>query len=140
MDSTNICILKLKNGTELVGDIVSDSLDKITINSPLQIDYKYMPGNMFPIILLKAFILLAKDNVQVVFDKAEVFAVVPARESFAKYYNIVSSSHDDMKIYDKALNNLVYQTMPVSKIPDMEKQSLFRSILENYSVTGVKLN
>lgn len=142
-----IVILKMKSGLEVVGSLILDQskdYNSISIQNPLQIIYKNIPGYSFPIISLKHYILFAVDNARVAFRKADITNVVPARPSFVKFYVTNVNKKELITDVDQQLESLSFYDTPEEErsVEDKakRKQANYRHILELFDETGRKPN
>lgn len=140
---SGIVIVKLKNGTELVGDLVAVYPTQIELTAPLMINYQVLPGYKFPIVSFKQFIMFAEDGTRVPLEKRDIATLVPARKSFASFY-MSSLKTTNMKSFDKVFDEIVDENTPEVEKSDEEKQKAKEArnarLLEAFDVTGEKPN
>lgn len=123
-----IVILKLTNGTEVVGEIEHENSYEVVISNPLQINYRYFNGPL-PSVSFVRYIMFAETS-SVTFDRQHVMHQIVARESFANFYrsSIEGFSNNVVKMIDDEL-----QGESVTK--DQLEQ-----LLESMPVEGMTIN
>ena len=131
-----IVILKLNNGTEIVGELVDEKPASITLRKPFQINYKYFYGPL-PSMSLAKYMMFA-DNDTFSFMKDTFINRVEARKPFAEFYLLTSSTYDTdiaEKIDDELRANVDTRTASANS----GEQNL-KTFLENVSHEDMVMN
>jgi len=81
-----ISIIKLVNGIEVIGDIISDESNIIIMKNPLQINYRYKNEFSPPVISLTRYSSFAETR-DVLFKKENVMNTFTPIVNMIKYYN-----------------------------------------------------
>jgi len=124
-------ILKLSNGTEVVGDLLNKNGHSFTISKPLQINYRYYQGSVPSISFVRYIMFSDSENVTFNFD--DVMHNVTAREAFARYYTtVVDNYYGELeKVVDKEFD---------SAAPITNKDQLLTAILDQMSIDEATVN
>ena len=88
-----ITIIKLNNGIEIVGKLVDSYKDIISIEKPLQINYRYFIGAT-PSVSFVRYVMFSKSDI-IMFNRSDIINTVDARDSFANYYHTVVDYYFD---------------------------------------------
>ena len=118
-----IKILKLCNGEEIVGELVSSSTS-INLKNPMTIVYRYHPMSTFPSVKLVKYMLFSKDEI-FKFSNVDVVNVTDARESFSEYYNYVLET-----LGEEANKNIDQELKFAIQVDKNNKEKFYESILE----------
>lgn len=102
-----ITIVKLSNGIEIVGNVVDSYKDIISIEKPLQINYRYFLGAT-PSVSFVRYLMFSKTNT-ITFNRSDIVNQTEARTSFADYYiSVVDYYFDELeKLIDAEFNSLI---------------------------------
>lgn len=82
-----ISIVKLLNGTEIVGEVVKEENEFITMSDPLTINYRYKNDFSPPIISLTRFSSFSSSK-ETTIKREHILAVFVPSENMVKYYNV----------------------------------------------------
>jgi hypothetical protein len=88
-----ITLIKLHNGIEIVGKLVDSYKDNISLEKPLQINYRYFIGAT-PSVSFVRYVMFSKSDV-IMFNRSDIINTVDARDSFANYYHTVVDYYFD---------------------------------------------
>lgn len=122
-------IIKLTNGTEVIGDVLFNQEDHnlIAINKPMQINYRLFQNAVMPSISLVKYTLLGS-NEPVVFSMKDVLNVIEPKKMFVDYYTATVDSafeHYDHLI-DRELGLAIERNTG-------EEPDPYQQLLENFS-------
>lgn len=99
-----LALLKLQNGTEVIGT-VKVARDSITIEEPLQINYRLVAHQPMPTVSISRYMPFSEE-VSFVFDKHDVLHVTKPKDAMAQYYKSALSNykkHIDQNIEEELL-------------------------------------
>lgn len=122
-----ISIVRLSDGTELVGDVVDVNSESIVIVDPLQINYKITILQPAPSMGLSRFMPFS-GNFKFEIPVNSITTMMKARESMATYYKHALETYItdlDAHIDDE----LVRSAMP-------EQQDVYTQLLEKFNPPG----
>jgi hypothetical protein len=128
-----IVILKLKNGIEVIGTVVSADARGWDVANPFIINYRFVAGHPMPTISVSRYIPFAADH-QHKFSKQDVMHHTTPSKAFASYYQKsleYCEQHIDKNV-DEDLNDIADRT-PAS---DEDMSSVYKSILERTQFDG----
>lgn len=79
-------LIKLTNGTEIVGKIVNETESSIKVNNPLQINYYQTPKQTMPMVALQRYMPFSAEE-ETTFKKEHVMAVTVPVKGMDEYYS-----------------------------------------------------
>lgn len=126
-------IVKLTNGTEIIGDVMLNDDDPhlVAVDKPMQINYRVFQNVGFPSISLIRYSLLA-DNTPIVFSAKDIMNIIEPRQKFIDYY--VATVDTAFKHYDEIVDdqlNLAIARHSSDSDAHADPES-YRSLLENF--------
>lgn len=87
-----ISIIRLRDGTEVVGDVADTRGDVVVVTDPLQINYKITMNNPAPSMGLSRFMPFSVDSKFKIY-REHVTAVCEARDSMKQYYKFALTNY-----------------------------------------------
>lgn len=81
----NICVIKLLQGIELIGDVVVDTKVKILLDCPMLITEKMNMETGYKVTMFDRFIIFSDDNFFHI-KKNQILYMLPVNEEVKKYY------------------------------------------------------
>lgn len=100
-----ISIIKLQNGTEVVGDICEQTNTHLTIKDPLQINYRVVTTQPMPVVSISRYMPFVKEET-FKFNMSEVMHIAEPREAMCNYYSNALRNYRAVvdKVVDRELN------------------------------------
>ncbi len=126
-----ILLVKLADGTELIGDIIEDSKTHIRLLKPLQIHYRYFMGGI-PHVSFSRYMMFTAEPF-IVIDTRHIMAIAPARKAFVDYYN---ESVDD---YFGGIEQLIDNEL-ITALSSSQKDEQMKKILETMPIDKASVN
>lgn len=83
---SSICILKLLNGEEIVGQLVTETPDKILLDRPLMVETSMNPIDGTTSVILSSYIPFAKIDQPCTFYRQHVVQCLPVKAEVERYY------------------------------------------------------
>ena len=83
---TNVCIVKLINGDELVGRLLGEDRKQIIIQNPLVVEESFDVDSGSSNILLTSYIPFSKSDQSIKLSKIHVIQVLPVQNEVERYY------------------------------------------------------
>lgn len=123
-----ISIIRLKDGTEIVGDVIDVNSDSIIITDPLQINYKITILQPAPSMGLSRFMPFS-DNFDFEIPVGSITTMMKARESLAAYYKHA------LDTYITDLDAHIDDELIRSAIPE-QQQDAYTQLLEKFNPPG----
>lgn len=126
-----ISIIRLRDGTEMIGDVANTRGDVLVVNDPLQINYKISMVNPAPSMGLSRFMPFSKDNEFKIY-REHVTTVSEARESMKKYYTFALTNYIvdlDQKIDMELVNSSTDDE-------EMTESDFYKQLLERVEPSG----
>lgn len=123
-------IIKLTNGTEVIGDVLfnQDDHNLIAINKPMQINYRIFQNTIMPSISLIKYTLLG-DNEPVVFSMKDVLNVIEPKKSFVDYYT--STVDSAFEHYDQLIDREL--GLAIERNGDESSDNSYETLLQNFN-------
>ena len=81
-----LALLKLQNGTEVIGNVREDQETKVVLEDPLQINYRLISTQPMPTVSVSRYMPFASDKI-VTFEKKNLLHVVKPKQAMIEYYN-----------------------------------------------------
>ena len=81
-----LALLKLQNGTEVIGNVREDQETKVVLEDPLQINYRVISTQPMPTVSVSRYMPFASDKI-VTFEKKNLLHVVKPKQAMIEYYN-----------------------------------------------------
>ena len=116
-----ITLIKLSDGTEVIGDVVQDDQRSIVVKKPLLIHYRYFVGGVPSVSFSRYMMFAASTHVNL--NRSHVIAKVEAREAFADYYT------DNVEDYYSNLESTVDEELK-SALSTTEKEQALKRLLD----------
>lgn len=100
-----ITIIKLQNGTEVVGDICEQTNTHLTMKDPLQINYRIVTTQPMPVVSISRYMPFVKEE-KFIFDKEQIMHIAEPKEAMCNYYSNALRNYKAVvdKVVDQELN------------------------------------
>lgn len=89
-----LALLKLQNGTELLGDVIEYDESAMSVRDPLQVNYKFLSFQPMPAISVSRYMPFAEDTL-FVFDMQEILHAVQPKQAVIDYYHYALKNYQD---------------------------------------------
>lgn len=124
----SVSIVKLVNGTEIVGDVLANDEQVVIVNDPLQINYRQKANSTLPSISLHRFNPFSNSTCMC-FNNRDVLSVDSPLPGMVKYYDVsmkvIREEVDKMisdELFDAAASYSEMSEETKVKMAMMEKQ------------------
>lgn len=99
MDNTNIKLIRLQTGEDVIADMaMSDNEDIVTLNNPMHVIFKRTPTGRVIMMMMPWLPLEIIDQNSANIYTADILTVLEPKESLVEYYgDVVEASLDTMK-------------------------------------------
>lgn len=127
----SITLVKLSDGSEIIGTIVQNTSSYIVVDKPLMLHYRFYVGGV-PTVSFSRFMMFATSS-SFTIQQTQVITLAVARKAFADYYlECVEEYYSSIEeSIDAELRSLLSPT---------EKEQAFKRILEMMPVDKVQKN
>lgn len=124
-------IIKLTNGTEVIGDVLFNTKDEniIAIDKPMMINYKTFQNAILPSISLIRYSLLAS-NEPIIFSMKDVMNVIEPRQLFVDYYT--STVDTAFNHYDEVVDRELGMAIDRHKEDEESEEDQYTFLLNNF--------
>lgn len=128
-----IKIIKLISGAEIVGAVTQSSPSKITVDNPLQINYRYFMGPSPTASFIRYCIFGEETTTQIL--RNHIISQHSVRESFRKVYesNVTYYYGEHQQMIDSELQSINYDEQPA-------QDERMKKLLEMMPVDGAPVN
>jgi len=125
----SVSLIKLKNGTEIIGQIVQLN-EKVILEDPMQINYKYAEATSLPVVSFSRYCPFSIENI-FQFDMSDVLHLTPIKKSVEDYYlhAITNYKNTSEKYIDEEFSNAID---PKSSL----ENEMFRKYLQKVKIDG----
>jgi len=125
----SVSLIKLKNGTEIIGQIVQLN-EKVILEDPMQIHYKYAEATSLPVVSFSRYCPFSIENI-FQFDMTDVLHLTPIKKSVEDYYlhAITNYKNTSEKYIDEEFSNAID---PKSSL----ENEMFRKYLQKVKIDG----
>lgn len=126
-----ISIIRLRDGTEVIGDVADTRGDVVIVTDPLQINYKISMNNPAPSMGLSRFMPFSRESKFKIY-REHVTVVSEARDSMKKYYSFALTN------YINDLDEKIDMELVSSSVDDetLTESDLYKEILERVEPSG----
>jgi hypothetical protein len=129
-----VSIIKLTNGTEVIGSVLEENKQMLVIDNPLQINYITRSPADPPIISLHRYIPFSNKTI-ISFKQEHVLGKVEPLHNMVSYYN---TSLKNIQLHiDPAIDN---ELASASDVKELSDESLARLAVVEKHVTKATLN
>lgn len=129
-----VSIIKLVNGTEIIGEVILNDEKAVVLKDPLQINYRYKNDFSPPIISLQRYSPFAQPE-EIHFKQEHIINVTPPVNNMIKYYNV--SLKNIKENVDGDIDN---ELAAASGDDDMSPESQAKLALIERQITKATLN
>jgi hypothetical protein len=126
-----ITLIKLSDGTEVIGNVVQDDLRSIIVKKPLLIHYRYFIGGVPSVSFSRYMMFAASTHINLY--HSHVIAKVEARKAFADYYM------DSVEDYYGNLESTVDEELK-SALSTTEKEQDLKKLLDMMPIDKATVN
>ena len=132
-----LALLKLNNGTELIGDVVEYDESFMQVRDPLQINYKFLSFQPMPTISVSRYMPFAEEAL-FVFEMQEIMHTVQPKQVVVDYYHYALKNYQDNidPLVETELS-AISEHKPKIKTPS---DDVYKTILERAENDGGPLN
>lgn len=128
-----IVLLKLKNGTEVIGEAAQVEYGGVEIRDPFLINYRFSAGQPMPTISLSRYMPFSAEHVQY-FAREDVMHNTNPSKAFELYYiNSLQFCKDNL---DKTVDNELSEAAEKAAGPKNELLEMYQAILERTQLDG----
>lgn len=127
----SISLIKLSDGTEIIGDITYTDVSSVTVQCPLLLHYRYFLGGV-PSISFSRYMMFAASNL-IKIRYEHVIAIVEARKAFADYY--ADCVDDYYSKIEASIDEELRSTMT-----QVDKEEALKKLLDSMPVDKAQMN
>jgi hypothetical protein len=127
----SISLIKLKNGVELIGDLIRVD-DNVLIEHPMQVNYTVMEHTTVPVISFTRYCPFSAESI-FQFDREYVLHITPVKKAIEDYYIHVLDYYKN--VTEKYLENEFLSALTPK---ERSQDEVFQSFLKKVKIHGYK--
>lgn len=126
----SLLLIKLHNGTEIIGNVTGMTDQELQIIDPLQINYKYLSFQPMPAVSVSRYMPFS-ETTEFTLDLSFIMHIAPPKQSLIAYYTYALKNYEDNidPLVDKELHS-------VSNEGSTELDDFYSKILERAENDG----
>lgn len=138
-----VSLIKLQNGTEMVGEISHQTNTHVTVKDPLQINYRMVTTQPMPVVSISRYMPFA-ENTTFIFEKAQLLHLSEPKEAMCSYYS--NALHNYRAVVDRNVDkelqaaadmyNAHTKSKTASHLEDFSDPDLQEALLERLTFKG----
>jgi hypothetical protein len=131
-----LALIKLQNGQELIGNMKEEQEATVTLEDPLQINYRLIATQPMPTVSVSRYMPFASEKV-FAFDKKDLLHVSKPKSAMAEYYKHALNNYK--KVIDRNVDEeLRYAaTSPDDEEDDSDEiTEAYKALLERMNFKG----
>ena len=132
-----LALLKLQNGTEVIGNVKEDLKTKVLLEDPLQINYRLVSSQPMPTVSVSRYMPFASEKC-FTFEKKDLMHVVEPKQAMIEYYNHALNNY--RVLIDKSVEDeLVSATKLRQEYDEYEQEEMtdaYKALLERMNFKG----
>lgn len=125
----SVSLIKLKNGVEIIGDIIRID-DKILLENPMQVNYRVAEQTSYPSIFFSKYCQFSSEEI-FQFDMDYVLHVTPVKKSIEKYYSYALDQYKN--VTEKYLENELVNAIGPK---DLGNNEVLKTFLKKVKIDG----
>lgn len=130
-----LALIKLMNGQEVIGNVKGNSPASITLEDPLQINYRLVATQPMPTVSVSRYMPFSSDHI-FTFKKEDLLHVVEPKRAMAEYY--INALQNYKTIIDNNIEEeLLYAAGTEKEMhEDEESGDAYKALLERIDIKG----
>ena len=127
-------LIKLYNGTEVLGEIIECDDEVMRIQDPFQVNYKHLSFQPMPAMSISRYMPFAGDNV-FTFDTGDIMHIMPPKQAVIDYYEYALRNFQENidPIVESELQSVVDRP---AKVQGGAKEDVYKAILDRAENDG----
>ena len=126
-------LLKLKDGTEIIGESVKKTGAHLTLRDPFIINYRFIAGQPMPSISVSRYMPFSADHIHMFYAEDIRHTVAPS-PTFESYYNNALEYCKD--VVDRSVEEELADAAARTKNPKHELTDIYEAILDQTKFDG----
>jgi hypothetical protein len=122
----NILVLKLIDGTEIIGEVFVNS-EVLTVNNPLQVNYFIRNPALAPVLTLHRYMPMASQK-EFQFMPMHVLSTAIPKRGMVEYYH--SMLKDITENFDEFIDNELMEKAGIANLEDPAHKDVAEALLE----------
>lgn len=129
-----LTLIKLQNGTEVIGNVKESSETNITLEDPLQINYRLVATQPMPTVSISRYMPFASEKI-FTFEKQQILHMVEPKKAMVEYYK--SALKNYRTVIDKNVEEELSSAAGNDETGDGDEiTEAYRALLERMNYKG----
>lgn len=128
-----VVLLKLRNGTEVIGEASQNKYEGVSLQDPFAINYRLVAGQPMPTISLSRYIPFSAEHKHFFAREDIMHKTLPSKAFEAYYLNSLSYCIDTL---DKNIDEELGQAAEKTKNPKNDLLDMYAAILDSTQLDG----
>lgn len=132
-----LALIKLQNGVEVIGIVKEDLKTTITLEDPLQINYRLVATQPMPTVSVSRYMPFSATHV-FTFSKKDLLHIVEPRPAMSEYYT--HALHNYKMAIDESVEQELLEAskreVPIDDLDGDEITDAYRALLERMNFKG----
>jgi uncharacterized protein YdiU (UPF0061 family) len=130
-----LALIKLQNGQEVIGNVKEDLKTMITLEDPLQINYRLVATQPMPTVSVSRYMPFSAEQI-FTFNKKDLLHIAEPRPAMAEYYQ--HALYNYKEVIDENVEQELMQAVGMDKDLDDgdEITDAYRALLERMNFKG----
>jgi hypothetical protein len=132
-----LALIKLQNGQEVIGNVKEELKTKITLEDPLQINYRLVATQPMPTVSVSRYMPFSAEHI-FTFDKKDLLHIAQPRPAMADYYK--HALYNYQEVVDESVEQELLAAAGLDKEYDEESgeeiTDAYRALLERMNFKG----
>lgn len=126
-------LIKLKNGTEVIGESIKKTGLHLTLRDPFIINYRFIAGQPMPSISVSRYMPFSADHIHMFYSEDIMHSVAPSATFEAYYINALEYCRD---VVDRSVEEELVDAAARTKNPKHELTDIYEAILDQTKFSG----
>lgn len=130
-----LALIKLQNGVEVIGNVKEDQKTTITLEDPLQINYRLVATQPMPTVSVSRYMPFSANHV-FTFSKKDLLHIVEPRPAMSEYYTHALHNYRNM-IDENVEQELLHAAGAERQLDDGDEiTEAYQALLERMNFKG----
>lgn len=133
-----LALIKLQNGTEVIGKVKEDLKTRLILEDPLQINYRLVATQPMPTVSVSRYMPFAA-ACEFTFDRKDIMHAVEPKSAMAEYYKNALKNYKlvvDQNVEQELLNASQIDRMSAEGYDEEDITDAYKALLERMNFKG----
>jgi hypothetical protein len=132
-----LALIKLQNGTEVIGNVIENMEQYLAIEDPMQINYRLVPSSPMPTVSVSRYMPFSGEQI-ITFAKKDMLHMVEPRKTMADYYKHALTNYRMSidKNVDEELKEATREPIDLEDASEEDVNDAYKALLERINLKG----